>query len=87
MDGDLYQSTVDILYNLYEHVSVGGYVIVDDWTGYPAKDACLDFFAVHKINPTIITIDQTSVYWKKTEQITVQSWRYQKNDYRPSSIN
>ena len=31
MDGDMYDSTVDILYNLYDLVSVGGYIVVDDF--------------------------------------------------------
>lgn len=29
---DMYESTMDILYNLWEAVSVGGYIIIDDWT-------------------------------------------------------
>jgi hypothetical protein len=28
--GDMYESTVDVLYNLYDKLSVGGYVIMDD---------------------------------------------------------
>lgn len=31
MDGDMYDSTVDILYNLYDLVNVGGYIIIDDY--------------------------------------------------------
>lgn len=31
MDGDLYQSTWEALESLYPKLSVGGYVIVDDW--------------------------------------------------------
>ena len=30
MDGDMYESLTDTLYNLYEFVPVGGYVICDD---------------------------------------------------------
>ena len=44
LDGDLYQSTVDVLYTLYDHLSVGGYVIMDDWNGFPSKTACEHFF-------------------------------------------
>ena len=29
---DMFESTMDILYNLWDAVSVGGYVIIDDWT-------------------------------------------------------
>lgn len=31
LDGDIYDSTADILYNLYDLLSVGGYLIVDDF--------------------------------------------------------
>lgn len=30
LDGDMYESTVDVLYPLYEKLSIGGYVIMDD---------------------------------------------------------
>lgn len=71
LDGDMYESTVDVLYHLYEKLSIGGYVIMDDWDGFPSKTACEDFFAVHKINPTIIRIDDMSAYWQKTENIKI----------------
>ena len=44
LDGDMYQSTIDVLYNPYDKLSVRGYVIVDDWSGFPAQVACRDFF-------------------------------------------
>jgi hypothetical protein len=31
----MYESTVDVLYNLYDKLSVGGYVIVDDVSALP----------------------------------------------------
>ncbi|KAL7516729.1 hypothetical protein ACHAWX_001713 [Stephanocyclus meneghinianus] len=30
LDGDMYESTVDVLYHLYDKLSIGGYVIMDD---------------------------------------------------------
>jgi O-methyltransferase len=48
LDGDMYVSTVDVLYNLYEKLAVGGYVIIDDWAdNFGAKNAVLDFMDVH----------------------------------------
>lgn len=82
LDGDMYESTVDVLYNLYGKLSVGGYVIIDDWFGFPAKTACEDFFRVHKFNPEIVPIDKTAVYWQKTEEIEVQYWRYEKSNFK-----
>jgi len=82
LDGDMYESTVDVLYNLYDKLSIGGYVIMDDWDGFPSKMACLDFFLVHGFQPEIIPIDALSVYWKKTEDIDIQYWRYERNDFK-----
>ena len=81
LDGDMYESTVDVLYNLYDKLSVGGYVIMDDWTGFPSKIAVEDFFKVHGINPKIVFIDGLSVYWKKDKQIDVQKWRYEQSKF------
>ena len=76
LDGDMYQSAMDVLYNLYDKLALNGYVIVDDWTKYPSGVACRDFIKVHKINSTIIKIDDESAYWQKTENVTVQKWRH-----------
>eukprot|EP00977_Amphora_coffeiformis_P003755 scaffold744_cov162-Amphora_coffeaeformis.AAC.1 len=82
LDGDMYESTVDVLYHLYDKLSIGGYVIMDDWYGFPSKTACEDFFRVHKIQPEIIQIDNLSAYWKKTEQVEIQYWRYEQNQFK-----
>lgn len=42
--GDMYESTVDVLYLMYEKLSVGGFVIMDDWYGFPIKIAVRFFF-------------------------------------------
>jgi len=82
LDGDMYESTVDVLYPLYEKLSIGGYVIMDDWRTFPSRTACEDFFKVHDIQPDIIAIDQNSAYWKKTEEIKIQHWRYEQNKFK-----
>jgi len=82
LDGDIYESTVDVLYHLYDKLSIGGYVIMDDWFDYfPSKTACEDFFAVHGIKPEIIPIDKFAAYWKKTEDVQVQYWRYEQSNF------
>ena len=53
----MYELAVDVLYHLYNKLSIGGYVIMDDWYGFPSKTAVQDFFEVHGINPDIISID------------------------------
>lgn len=84
LDGDMYQSTVDVLYNLYNKLNVGGYVIIDDWFGFPAKDACEDFFKVHKFSPKIVPVDTHAAYFKKTEQVEIQYCRYKEAVFKPN---
>lgn len=44
--GDMYESTVDVPYHMYEKVSIGGFVIMDDWQTFPSKIAREDFCKV-----------------------------------------
>ncbi len=66
LDGDLYESTTDALRSLYPKLSVGGYVIVDDYGAYDAcRRAVEDYRAEHGITERIETIDWTGVYWRR----------------------
>ena len=70
LDGDLYSSTMDALHNLYHKVSLGGYVIVDDYAGWDScKAAVTDFLKEHDLDPEIKMIDWTGAYWKVEKQI------------------
>jgi len=82
LDGDMYQSTVDVLYHLYDKLSVGGYVILDDWFKFPAKTACEYFFRLHNISPETEVIDDLAVYWKKTKDVDIQYWRYEQMKFK-----
>mmetsp|Transcript_22353 Transcript_22353/g.33022 ORF Transcript_22353/g.33022 Transcript_22353/m.33022 type:complete len:422 (-) Transcript_22353:780-2045(-) len=86
LDGDMYESTVDVLYHFYDKMSIGGYVIMDDWFGFPSRTAVEDFFKVHGISPAIIAIDSIAAYWKKTEEIQIQYWRYEQNKFKPDDV-
>ena len=59
---------MDTLVNLYPKVSVGGYVIVDDW-GLDQicgeKQAVLEYRQAHHITDDIRAIDYHSAYWQK----------------------
>ncbi len=67
-DGDMYESTMDILTNLYPKLSVGGYVIIDDYGCIPAcRKAVDDYREAQGINDEIIWIDWTGVYWKRSQ--------------------
>jgi Macrocin-O-methyltransferase (TylF) len=48
LDGDWYDSTYNMLKRLTPHLSVGGYIVLDDaysWSG--ARDAYIDFFNIN----------------------------------------
>lgn len=67
LDGDMYESTMDALRNLYPKLSVGGYVIVDDYDAVPAcPQAVHDFRDEFGITDPLVRIDRLSVYWRRT---------------------
>lgn len=66
LDGDLYESTMDALVPLYDKVSAGGFVIVDDYGSCPpCKNAIDDFRRQRGISDPMQVIDPQSVYWRK----------------------
>jgi O-methyltransferase len=67
LDGDLYSSTIQTLDALFDKVSVGGFVVVDDYGSIPAcKQATDDFRSRRSIEDPIEVIDWAGVYWRKT---------------------
>lgn len=67
LDGDLYESTILPLEVLYDKVSVGGFVIVDDYHVVEGcRKAIHDFFVARNISPQVVEIDGVGVYWQKT---------------------
>ena len=66
LDGDMYGSTMDALKNLYPKLSVGGYVIVDDWEVIPTcRRAIDDFRASHGITERVMPVDGNAGYWRR----------------------
>lgn len=66
LDGDLYESTMDGLTNLYPNLEVGGYLIVDDYGAMPpCREAVHDYRQQHEIAEEIVEIDWTGVYWRR----------------------
>jgi hypothetical protein len=67
MDGDMYESTLDALRHLYDRVSPGGYVIVDDYRVVEGcRKAVDEFRAGRGIADEIIEIDGVGVFWQKS---------------------
>jgi hypothetical protein len=68
LDGDLYESTLDALVHLYPKLSVGGYLIIDDYGAILAcREAVHDYRAAHGIREEILPIDWTGAYWQRTD--------------------
>lgn len=67
LDGDLYESTMDALVALYDRVSPGGIVIIDDWGVLPpCRQAVEDYFAGRgEVVPEIQAMDWSGVWFKK----------------------
>jgi O-methyltransferase len=66
LDGDLYSSTIVTFERLYNRVSVGGFVIVDDYGAVrKARQATDDFRADRGITVPLERIDWAGVYWRK----------------------
>ncbi len=65
LDGDLYESTSDALTHLYPKLSVGGYIIIDDFNIGSCTQAVSDYRKLHHITEKIIQIDDCGVYWQR----------------------
>jgi hypothetical protein len=68
LDGDMYESTTDAFVALYDKVSSGGFVIVDDFGAIPAcSEAVYDFRSERAITEPMQPIDGLGIYWQKTD--------------------
>ena len=72
MDGDMYESTIDVLFNVFDKVSIGGVIIVDDWampeSGWRARKAVKDFFEWHNVKmPEIHEDEHPTVHFAKED--------------------
>jgi O-methyltransferase len=74
LDGDLYESTMDSLKALYDKVSPGGFIIVDDFNDFePCRRAVLEFRELHGIKDPIEVVDWTGAFWRKSGK---GKWRW-----------
>lgn len=64
LDGDMYGSTMDALNALYEKVSPGGFVIVDDYVLKACAAAVGDFRRRQGISAPLHEIDGAAVWWQ-----------------------
>ncbi len=68
VDCDLYQSTLDVLDNLYAKVVPGGVVIVDDYGSYEACRQATDEFRARSamVTEPVVPIDTEAVFWRRS---------------------
>jgi hypothetical protein len=69
LDGDYYESTRDALVNLYDKLSVGGYVIIDDYgedTWTYCRKAVEEFRSERGIVDPLVRVDKPCAFWRKT---------------------
>jgi len=69
LDGDYYESTWDCLVHLYDKLSIGGYLIVDDygedsWTD--CRSAVETFRAERGIGEPMVQVDRACWYWRRS---------------------
>lgn len=65
LDGDLYESTMDGLVNLYPRLAVGGYLIVDDYGFDNCRAAVEDYRGENGIDEQIEMIDWVGAFWRR----------------------
>jgi hypothetical protein len=66
LDADLYESTREVLVALYDRVSPGGFIVIDDYDAFtPCRTAVHEFRAERGITAPLRHIDRMAVYWRK----------------------
>jgi hypothetical protein len=65
LDGDMYESTMDAITNLYPRLSPGGFCIIDDYMIPSCRKAVHDYRETNGIKEPIRPIDSWSVFWRR----------------------
>lgn len=65
LDGDIYESTMDIFTALYDKLAPGGFCIIDDFFVPACKQAVEEFRTARGITEPMVTIDWTGRLWRK----------------------
>jgi O-methyltransferase len=66
LDGDMYGSTMSALTNLYDRLSPGGFVVIDDYGGLRnCAKAVHDFLDQRGLQVEIQPVDESCVWWQR----------------------
>ena len=83
LDGDMYESTINVLENLYHKLSIGGYCIIDDFYHPACRRAVYDFRREHAIDEKIKKVDDDPSneihFWIKKKEIIPSRKNYTEN--------
>ena len=68
LDSDYYDSTLYVLRKMYDRISIGGYVVIDDYGNnwLACKKAVDEFRLERSITDKLFDLGSESVYWKKS---------------------
>ena len=77
-DGDMYESTMDIVFNLYDKLSRVGFIFIDDYGVPECKRAILNFRRMQKITEPIIgfTKHNFKAFLVKRNRVSLNSTWY-----------
>ena len=85
-DGDMYESTMDILFNLYDKISLGGFLIIDDWEVDVCRKAVKHFFYIHGFRSIRIeVIDESGAFIVKEHHFDINH-RWYRNFNKQRSV-
>lgn len=74
IDADMYEGYFDAFFNLYDKLSIGGFVMLDDYCIVEARKAVYDFRQMHNITePLYLTHDGMGAYWRKQQEVDLRS--------------
>lgn len=62
----MYESTFQALENLYPKLSLGGYIIIDDYNAFRnCKQAVNEYRERFIVKEPLIEIDKEAIYWRR----------------------
>jgi O-methyltransferase len=71
LDGDLYESTIQVLNAFYPRLSPGGFCIIDDFGAMPScRTAVEDYRRDNGITEPIVNIDGNGVLWRRQASVS-----------------
>jgi O-methyltransferase len=69
----MYESYMDCFYNLYDKLSIGGFVLIDDYPIGVTRRAVRDFRVMHNITePLVLAQDGSGAYWRKEKHVDLK---------------